>query len=100
MCPPAKSSKLPTKLSTLRKASGRSQATVQAQMPPELAPPRPVLGGGMAPSAERTHGASGCRLTLESTAGTLSLVTVAPGPGLVEAVCRFVLGALGDGPRS
>jgi hypothetical protein len=66
----------------------------------ELAPPRLVLGVGMAPSAERTHGASGCRLTLESTAGTLSVVTAAPGAGLVEAVCRFVLGALGDGPRS
>jgi hypothetical protein len=66
----------------------------------ELAPPRLALGGGMAPRAERTHGASGCRLTLESTAGTLSLVTAAPGPGLVEAVCRFVLGALGDGSGS
>ena len=63
----------------------------------ELAPPRLVLGGG-APSAERTHGASGCRLTLESAAGTLSVVTA--GPGLVEAVCRLVLGALGDGSRS
>jgi hypothetical protein len=66
----------------------------------ELAPPRLALGGGMAPSAERTYGASGCRLTLESTAGTLSVVTAAPGSGLVEAVCRFVLGALGDGPRA
>jgi hypothetical protein len=65
----------------------------------EVAPPRLALGGGMAPSAERTHGARGCRLTLESTAGTLSVVTAGPGPGLVEAVCRFVLGALGDGPR-
>jgi len=64
----------------------------------ELGLPRLGLGGGMAPSAERTHGARGCRLTLESTAGTLSVVTA--GPGLVEAVCRFVLGALGDGPRT
>ena len=64
----------------------------------ELAPPR--LGSGMArPSAELTHGARGCRLTLESTAGTLSVVTAGPGPELVETVCRFVLGALGDGPR-
>ena len=38
--------KLPTWLSTLLNASGRSQATVNAQMPPELMPPiagpRPV----------------------------------------------------------
>ena len=31
--------KLPMWLRTLRKASGRSQATVNEQMPPELAPP-------------------------------------------------------------
>lgn len=66
----------------------------------ELAPPRLGLGGGMGPSAQRTQGSTGCRLTLESAAGTLSVVTAAPGPALVEAVCRFVLGALGDGSRS
>jgi hypothetical protein len=55
--------------------------------------------GWMTPSAERTHGATACRLTLESTAGTLSVVTAGPGPELVEAACRFVLGALGDGRR-
>jgi hypothetical protein len=66
----------------------------------ELAPPRLGLFGGMVPSAELTHGASGCRLTLESAAGTLSVVTAAPGPALVEAVCQFVLGALGNGSRA
>lgn len=63
----------------------------------ELTPPRLALLAGMAPSAAGTHGVSGCRLTLESAAGTLSVVTAVPGPALVEAVCRFVLGALGDG---
>ena len=66
----------------------------------ELAPPRLVRGVGMAPRVERTHGASGCRLTLESAAGTLSVETAAPGQELIEAVCRFVLGALGDGSGS
>jgi hypothetical protein len=65
----------------------------------ELSPPRLALGGGMAPSAERMHGATGCRLTLESAAGTLSVVTAAAGSGLVEAVCRLVLGALEDSSR-
>lgn len=66
----------------------------------ELTPPRIGLLGGMAPSAEPAHGGTGCRLTLESAAGTLHVVTGAPGSALVEAVCRFVLGALGDGTRA
>ena len=61
----------------------------------ELTRPRLALLAGMAPSAAGTDG--GCRLTLESAAGTLSVVTAVPGSALVEAVCRFVLGALGDG---
>ena len=66
----------------------------------ELAPPKLGLLGGMAPRAEAAYGGTGCRLTLESAAGTLYVVTAAPGSALVEAVCRFVLGALGDGTRA
>jgi hypothetical protein len=66
----------------------------------ELAAPRSGLLAGLVPSAERTHGGSGCRLTLESAAGTLCVVSAAPGLALVEAVCLFVRGALGGDPRS
>ena len=51
----------------------------------ELTPPRLALLAGIAPSAAGTRGVSGCRTTM---AGTLSVVTAAPGPALVEAVCR------------
>ena len=64
----------------------------------ELAPPRVGLGG--MPPAEAGHSGTGCRLTLESAAGTLHVVSAAPGSALVEAVCRYVLGALGDGTRA
>ena len=40
------------------------------------------------------------RLVLESATGTLSVVTTASGQGLVEAVCRFVLGALEGSSRA
>ena len=62
------------------------------------------LGGGMMtlPLGEVQHGASRCRLTVESAAGSLTVVT-ASGEGeneLVEAVCRFVLGALEGSSRA
>lgn len=66
----------------------------------ELAPPGLGILGGLRPRVEPTHGRTGCRLTVQSEAGTLSVVTAAPAPALVEAVCRFVLGALGDGSRA
>jgi len=66
----------------------------------ELAPPGLGLLGGMRPRVEPAHGGVGCRLTVESAAGTLSVVAAAPGPALVEAVCRFVRGVLGDGSRA
>lgn len=66
----------------------------------ELAPPGLGLLDGMRPRVEPTHGRTGCRLSVETAAGTLSVVTAAPAPALVEAVCRFVLGALGDGSRA
>lgn len=59
-------------------------------------PPLSVGGGIMAPrlrEAERVP--AGFRLTLESAFGTLSVVTSRSSEeGLVEAVCRVVLGAL------
>ena len=45
MCPPRMLVKLPQWLTTLPKASGRSQATVKAQMPPELIPQIARLAG-------------------------------------------------------
>ncbi len=93
-------------------ATGRSPRTVQDRSAAErvtaLAPSGNAfvelpqfgmgLGGGMMtpPLGEVQHGASRCRLTVESAAGSLTVVT-ASGEGeneLVEAVCRFVLGAL------
>jgi hypothetical protein len=87
----------------VRAARRRSATTVA---PPagngfvELAAPRLGLLGGLAPRAEPAYGGTGCRLTLESAAGTLQVVSAAPGSALVEAVCRFVLGALEDGTRA
>lgn len=66
----------------------------------ELALPRLGLLGGTAPRPEPAYGGRGFRLTLESAAGTLHVVTASPESGLVEGVCRFVMGALGDGPRA
>ena len=56
------------------------------------------------PLGEVQHGASRCRLTVESAAGSLTVVT-ASGEGeneneTVEAVCRFVLGALEGSSRA
>lgn len=66
----------------------------------ELAAPRLGLLGGTAPRAEPAYSGTGCRLTVESAAGTLHVVTASPESALVEAVCRFVLGVLGDGTRA
>ena len=96
----------PTRFKQMREARGvsggatRRRAAAAVAGPEgggfvELTRPRLALLAGMAPSAAGTDG--GCRLTLESAAGTLSVVTAVPGSALVEAVCRFVLGALGDG---
>lgn len=59
-------------------------------------------GGGMLPPtvAGIPRGTAGVRLTLESAAGTLSVVTATRDHGLADAVCRFVLGVLGDGSRA
>ena len=99
-------------------ATGRSPRTVQDRSAAErvtaLAPSGNAfvelpqfgmgLGGGMMtpPLGEVQHGASRCRLTVESAAGSLTVVT-ASGEGeneLVEAVCRFVLGALEGSSRA
>jgi hypothetical protein len=42
-------------------------------------------------------GGGGCRLTVESASGRLTVVTTNSGRELVDAVCQFVLGALTDG---
>jgi hypothetical protein len=57
----------------------------------EVAGPR---GRGEVPPAS-----AGCRLVLESATGTLTVLTRAPDDDLVDAVCRFVLGAVGRGAR-
>ena len=58
-------------------------------------------GGSMpAPMSDAPRSAAGCRLIVESAAGTLTVVTAMPPPGVVDAVCRVVLGALADGSRS
>ena len=99
-------------------ATGRSPRTVQDRSAAErvtaLAPSGNAfvelpqfgmgLGGGMMtpPLGEVQHGASRYRLTVESAAGSLTVVT-ASGEGeneLVEAVCRFVLGALEGSSRA
>jgi hypothetical protein len=68
----------------------------------ELRPLSVGVGGGIVAPAvgEKPRATAGCRLILESAAGTLTVVTARPDPGLVEAVCRFVLGALGDGSEA
>lgn len=61
-----------------------------------------AAGGGIIPPTvgEVPRGTAGCRLILESAAGTLTVVTATPDHGLVDAVCRFMLGALGDGSEA
>lgn len=68
----------------------------------ELRPLSVGVGDGIVPPTvgEMPRGAARCRLTLESAAGTFTVVTATPDHGLVDAVCRFVLGALGDGSQA
>jgi len=58
-------------------------------------------GGGVLPPtvAGMPRGTAGCRLILESAAGTLTVVTATPEHGLVDAVCQFMFGALGGGSQ-
>ena len=60
------------------------------------------FGGGIMAPAPREVGRepAGCRLTLESAAGTLTVVTANREHSLVEAVCGFVLGAITDSSRA
>lgn len=60
------------------------------------------IGGGMSAEMphEFEHGRAGCRVSLESSVGTLTLVTAGRDGGLVEAVCRLVLGAFANGSRT
>lgn len=58
-------------------------------------------GGTTAPSLRDVErGPAGCRLSLESALGTFTVVTANAERGLVDAFCRFVLGALADGSRA
>jgi hypothetical protein len=63
-------------------------------------PPLAVAGtGGIMPAtvSDAPRRAAACRLIVETAAGTLTVVTAMPHQGLVDAVCRVVLGALADG---
>ncbi len=63
----------------------------------------PALGVALGEATEtgsmRDGPPVGYRLVVESATGTLILLTRAPGGDLVEAMCRFVLGAMGGGVR-
>lgn len=50
-------------------------------------------------AAEMSSGSAGCRLTIESGRGTLTLVTAAHDAALSDAVCRFVMGGLDGNGR-
>ena len=65
-------------------------------------PPLGVGGGIMTPPLREVERVpAGFRLTLESAFGTLSVVTLRSSEeGLVEAVCRVVLGALAGSSRA
>jgi len=49
--------------------------------------------------AEGSWGPTGCRLTIESGRGTVTLVTAMHEAALADAVCRFVLGGLDGNSR-
>jgi hypothetical protein len=73
----------------------RTRGRVFAELPPLAVA---GVGGIMpAPMSDAPRRAGACRLIVESAAGTLTVVTAMPHPGVVDAVCRFVLGALADG---
>jgi len=59
------------------------------------------IGSGLSAAMLREFegGPAGCRLSLESAAGTLTFAPVGQERRLVEAVCRLVLGAFADGSR-
>ena len=59
------------------------------------------IGSGLSAAMLREFegGPAGCRLSLESAAGTLTFATVGQESRLVEAVCRLVLGTFADGSR-
>jgi len=90
-----------------RMARHRSAA---AERVPSLAPsrnafvelaPLGVADGGVAPPLrEVQRGPAGCRLTLESGFGTLTVVTASAERELVDAFCRFLVAALADGSRT
>ena len=66
----------------------------------EFPPIGVAIRGGMqaAMPGDVQRGAGGCRLILESEAGTLTVVTTER--SLVEAVCRLVVDALAEGTRT
>ena len=65
-------------------------------------PPLGVGGGLLSQASREGFGpmSQGCRLTLESAGGTLSLVTAGREHEFVEAVCRLMLVALTDRARA
>lgn len=76
----------------------RTRGRVFAELPPLAGA---GAGGIMpAPMSAAPRRAAACRLIVESAAGTLTMVTATPSHGLVDAVCRAVLGALRNGARS
>jgi hypothetical protein len=86
---------------TSRNASGFVEL-----MPVRLGPGRavPPGGGGTVGMGMPTPAPAGWRLTVESAAGTLSLVTrgssSAPGGDLVETLCRLVIASVVAGSQS
>jgi hypothetical protein len=68
----------------------------------ELAPLGVGMGSGTSAAMLREfeRGPAGCRLSLESAVGTLTLVTVGQERRLVEAVCRLVLGTFASGSQT
>jgi hypothetical protein len=91
-----------------REALGRDRRTsVEAisSMAPAFIelPPLGVGGGSLVagPFGDAERAGSGCRFTLESAIGRLSVVTLrSPDAGLLETVCRWALDGPGDGCRS
>jgi hypothetical protein len=72
----------------------RTRGRVFAELPPLAVA---GVGGIMpAPMSDAPRSAAAWRLIVESAAGTLTVVTAMPHQGVVDAVCRFVLGALAD----
>ena len=64
-------------------------------------PPLGVGGSIMARTPREVgRGPSGCRLTLESAFGTITVVTASAEGGWVDVFCRFLVDALADGSRT